>query len=61
MKAKDIKIGAKVRMVNCMEAEKYGDKVWEIRSEPWQCCGSTIVLLKGKSGGFDISCLETED
>jgi len=51
-------IGTKVRMVNCLEAEKYGDKVWVTRSDPWEMCGSQVVLLKGKSGGFDTSCLE---
>lgn len=51
-------IGTKVRMVNCLEAEKYGDKVWITRSDPWEMCGSQVVLLGGKSGGFDTSCLE---
>lgn len=63
MRGKHIKlvnwpIGTKVRMVNCCEAEKYGDKVWTTRSEPWEMCGSQVVLLEGKSGGFDTSCLE---
>lgn len=51
-------IGTKVRMVNCYEAQKYGDKAWVTRSEPWEMCGSQVVLLEGKSGGFDTSCLE---
>lgn len=51
-------IGTHVRMVNCYEAGKYADKVWVTCSEPWEMCGSQVVLLKGKSGGFDTSCLE---
>lgn len=53
-----LKIGDLVKMVNCCEAEKYTDKVWAVRSEPWEVCGSEVVLLEGKSGGFDISCLQ---
>lgn len=54
----DWPIGTKVRMVNCHEAEKYGDKIWVTRSNPWEMCGSQVVLLEGKSGGFDTGCLE---
>lgn len=56
-----MKIGTKVRMVNCLEAEDYKDKIWETRSEPWNLCGTMVVALKGKSGGFDMTCLEVED
>lgn len=52
------KIGMKVKMVNCVEAETYGDTIWETRSEPWMCCGTEVVLLKGRSGGFATDCLE---
>lgn len=63
MRGKHIKlvnwpVGTKVRMVNCWEAEKHADKVWITRSAPWEMCGSQVVLLEGKSGGFDTSCLE---
>lgn len=51
-------IGKKVRMVNCSESEKYKDKIWTVRSEPWNLCGTKVVLLEGKSGSFDLSCLE---
>ena len=54
----DWPIGTKVHMVNCLEAEKYGDKVWTTRSEPWELCGSQVVLLKGYSGGFATEFLE---
>ncbi len=44
--------GDRVVMTGCYEAEKYGDKVWTVRSEPWGLCGSEVVLLEGKAGGF---------
>jgi hypothetical protein len=46
--------GDKVVMHTCSEAsmEKYKDKVWTVASEPWDLCGSEVVLLEGKSGGF---------
>lgn len=53
-----MKIGTKVRMVNCAEAELNQVKVFLTRSEPWDLCGTQVVLLEGKSGGFDIKCLE---
>lgn len=53
-----LKTGEKVIMVNCLEAEKYKDKIWEVRSEPWDLCGSEVVLLKGKSGGFATEFLK---
>ena len=53
-----LKMGDKVIMVNCLEAEKYKDKIWEVRSEPWDLCGSEVVLLKGKSGGFAAEFLK---
>lgn len=51
-------VGTKVRMINCFEATKYKGQLWVTRSEPWKACGSQLVLLEGKSGGFDTSCLE---
>lgn len=52
-------VGTKVRMVNCYEAEQNPNKVWVTRSEPWVIGGHTqVVMLEGKSGGFDTSCLE---
>ncbi len=46
--------GDKVVMHTCYEAsmEKNKDKVWTVESEPWDLCGSEVVLLEGKSGGF---------
>lgn len=59
-KVKNVKwpIGTKVRMINCFEATKYKGQEWITRSEPWKACGSLLVLLEGRTGGFDTSCLE---
>lgn len=58
--AKNLKPGDKVIMINCAEArmDKYKDKVFTVRSEPWDLCGSEVVLLEGKSGGFATRCLK---
>ena len=58
VKLVDWPTGTKVRMVNCYEARKHGDKVWTTRGEPWNMCGSQVVRLEGYVGGFDTSCLE---
>ena len=55
--ASNLKIGDKVIMINCSETDKYKDKVWVVHSDPWMVCGSEVVLLEGKSGGFDTKCL----
>jgi hypothetical protein len=53
-KPSGLHVGDKVVMHTCSEAslDKYRDKVWTVRSEPWDLCGSEVVLLEGKSGGF---------
>lgn len=53
-----MKIGTKVKMVNCIESETHRDTIFETRSEPWMCCGKELVLLKGIAGGFSTDCLE---
>ncbi len=55
-----LKPGDNVKMVNCYEAKlsKNKDKVWKVRSEPWSLCGTEVVLLEGKSGGFATCYLE---
>lgn len=58
IKKSGLKPGDDVKMVNCYEARKNPDKVWKVKSEPWEMCGTEVVLLEGKSGGFDTSCLE---
>jgi hypothetical protein len=59
--AKDLKPGEQVVMVNCYEAmmDKYKDKVFAVRSEPWKLGhGEEVVLLEGISGGFSTDCLK---
>lgn len=49
----DLKIGDKVKMVNCLEASDYPDKIWTVRSMPWELGhGQEVVLLEDFSGGF---------
>ncbi len=53
-----LKIGDKVQMVNCYEAEKYKDVVWIVKSDCWEIPScSELVLLEGFRGGFDTSRL----
>ncbi|MGZ0043417.1 hypothetical protein [Paenibacillus ottowii] len=55
-----MKPGDKVIMQGCYEAskEKYKGKVWTVKSEPWDLCGSEVVLLEGYSGGFATEYLK---
>lgn len=50
--------GDKVIMTNCIEAKKHDKKVWTCISDEFQMCGSTMIMLEGKSGGFDVECLK---
>ncbi|WP_167348454.1 hypothetical protein [Paenibacillus etheri] len=47
-------------MHSCYEdrKEKYKDKVWTVKSEPWDLCGSEVVLLEGFNGGFATEYLK---
>ncbi len=56
--AKSLKPGDKVVMVKCLEAETYLDKIWTVTSEPWNLCGTEVVLLEGKCGGFATKFLK---
>ena len=53
-KPSGLHVGDKVIMHTCSESrlEKYKDKVFECVSEPWDLCGSEVVLLDGVRGGF---------
>jgi hypothetical protein len=53
-----LKPGDKVVIVNCFEADKYTGRIWEVETNPWDLCGSEVVLLKGHSGGFDTARLK---
>ena len=59
MKAESLLVGTKVKMNNCLEAEKYKYRVWTTISEPWQLGdGEWLVALDGFRGGFAVRCLE---
>lgn len=53
------KVGDKVKMNSkyYVSAENKA-KVWTVQSEPWEVCGSLVVKLKGKSGGYAVDGLE---
>ena len=34
------------------------DKIWVVRSEPWDLCGTDVVLLEGKVGGYAVDGLD---
>lgn len=54
----NIKIGDRVVMNNkYLVSEKDKGKIWTVRSNPWDCCGTIVVLLEGKSGGCAIDGL----
>lgn len=54
-----MKIGDKVVMNNKYRvSEENKGKVWTVRSEPWECCGTLVVLLEGKSGGYAVDGLD---
>ena len=29
-------------------------RIWTVASEPWMCCGTLVVKLEGKSGGYAV-------
>lgn len=53
------KPGDKVRMNDkyfVTQANK--KKIWTVRTGPWMCCGTMVVLLDGKAGGYAVDGLE---
>jgi hypothetical protein len=52
--------GDKVTMHTCSESrlEKYKDKVFTCMSEPWDLCGSEVIMLDGVRGGFATEFLK---
>lgn len=55
----NLKIGDKVVMNDKyhVSAESKG-KVLTVESEPWECCGTTVVKLEGKAGGYAVDGLD---
>lgn len=51
--------GDQVKMVDCLEAEKYKDKIWICRGDSFQACsGDEVVFLHDYRGYFDAECLK---
>lgn len=54
-----MKIGDKVKMNDrYYVSEENKAKIWTIRSEPWMCCGTMVVKLAGKAGGYAVDGLD---
>lgn len=55
---KDLKIGDKVVMNDkyCV-SEKNKGVVFTVRSEPYNCCGTMVVLLENYRGGYAVDGL----
>ncbi len=54
-----LKIGDKVKMNERYHvSEESKSKIWEVSSEPWLCCGTLVVKLKGKAGGYAVDGLD---
>lgn len=53
------KLGDKVRMNdNYFVKQKDKKKVWTVKCGPWMCCGTMVVLLDGKAGGYAVDGLD---
>ena len=39
-------------------SEENRGKVWTVRSEPWDCCGTLVVKLEGKVGGYAVDGMD---
>ena len=55
----NLKIGDKVVMNDKyhVSAENKG-RVWTVGSDPWECCGTVVVKLEGKAGGYAVDGLD---
>lgn len=54
LKLSGLTTGEQVVMHTCRESRNpnYTGRVWTTRSDPWDLCGSEVILLEGFSGGF---------
>lgn len=51
--------GDKVRMNgNYYVSECDRSRIWMVRSTPWMCCGTLVVRLWGKAGGYAVDGLD---
>ena len=54
-----MKPGDKVVMNNKYHiSEGNKGKIWTVESKPWNCCGTMVVKLEGKSGGYAVDGLD---
>ena len=55
-----LKPGDKVVMNNryYVPDENVG-KFWTVSSEPWDCCGTMVVKLEGRSGSYAVDGLSS--
>lgn len=54
-----LKPGDKVTMTDKYYVpEKHRGKVWTVRSRPWKCGKSEVVLLEGYVGGYAVDGLQ---
>jgi len=60
LKLSGLHVGDKVIMHTCAESrlDKYKDKEFTCLSDPWNLCGSEVVLLDGVRGGFATEYLK---
>ena len=55
---KDLKIGDKVVMNDKYRVfEENKGRVFTVRSEPYKCCGTMVVLLENYTGGYAVDGL----
>lgn len=54
-----LKPGDKVKMNNnYYVSDTNKDIIWTIESEPWIICGTSVVKLEGKAGGYAVDGLD---
>ena len=54
-----LKPGDKVKMNRKYYVSKENkEKIWTAMSEPWMVCGTLVVKLDGKSGGYAVDGLD---
>jgi len=55
---RQLKVGDKVIMNDKYHvSESNKGKVWTVMGDPWDCCGTLVVKLEGKSGGYAVDGL----
>lgn len=54
-----LKPGDKVKMNNNYYVSNPNkDIIWTVKSEPWMVCGTLVVKLEGKAGGYAVDGLD---